>query len=477
MTRSAYASSEGPRRVTERPRIVLDDDTERLSVAGDDAEWWLVVIEGGRSVAHRLPRGRPLSVGRSEDCDIQIDDPSISRRHAQVLVGPPACIQDLGSANGVRVGRRPLEARMLTPVEPGQAIELGAVLAVIHRPSMLPVGAVPAARAPEPQERPSAMPDGPPLIRDPAMREVMDLIARVAPSELSVLLTGETGVGKEIVAAAVHHGSPRAAAPFLRVNCAALTESLAESELFGHARGAFTGAVEARAGIFEAADGGTVFLDEVGDLSPAIQAKLLRVLETREVTRVGAVEARRVDVRFVSATNRDLTAAVASGAFRQDLFFRLHGIGVEVPPLRERPLDLRPLAERFARRGRGGPVEITDEAARALERHPWPGNVRELRNAMERAAVLAGEGSIERDHLPEAIRDAGREEPAKAASVRGELEQVERRRILEALAETSGNQTKAAARIGMPRRTFLKRLDAYGIARPRKGRGSTGGDA
>ncbi len=459
----------------ERPPLSLDDETERLAPAVEQGEHWLVVIDGETSVAHRLPRGKPICVGRAEDADIQIDHPSISRRHAQLLVGPPVCIQDLRSANGVRINRQPLEPLSLTPVEPGQAIELGAVLAVLHRPSMLPPGAVRRRPRLADPERPSMLPGGPMLVRDPAMQEVVDLVRRVAPSELSVLLTGETGVGKEGIAELVHAGSRRAEGPLLRVNCAALAESIAESELFGHEKGAFTGALTARAGIFEAADGGTVFLDEVGELSPALQAKLLRALETREVTRVGASTSRRVDVRFVSATNRDLRAEIAAGRFREDLFFRLNGIQIEIPALRDRPKDIVPLAKRFARGAL--PEDASPELGAAtlaiLERYPWPGNVRELKNAMERAAVLAGDGPIEPRHLPPELRGdapAPRAEP-EGATVRDQMESLERQRIEDALRATGGNQTKAAELIGMPRRTFVKRLDAYGIARPRKGKG------
>ena len=457
-----------------RSPIDTDDETERLSPAGDDAEWWLVVVEGERSVAHRLPRGKPIHIGRGADNDIQIDHPSISRRHAQLLVGPPVCIQDLGSANGVRVAMKTLEPRMLTPVEPGQAIDLGAVLAVVHRPSMLPRGVVAKGGAVEPSDRPSLLPGGPMLIRDPAMHELMDLVGRVAPSELSVLLAGETGVGKEVVADAVHRGSRRAGGPFIRVNCAALPESVAESELFGHERGAFTGALADRVGIFEAGDKGTVFLDEVGELPLSIQAKLLRVLETREVTRIGTVVSRHVDVRFISASNRDLGSCVKQGTFRQDLFFRLNGIQIEIPPLRSRPLDILPLAQRFARRvlPDGVALRASDAVNAALSSYAWPGNVRELRNTMERAVVLAGGPDIDLPHLPAEVRGVAAEAAPRAATIRAELDDVQRRRILDALEQTGGNQTRAAALIGMPRRTFIKRLDTYGIERPRKRKSS-----
>ncbi len=456
-----------------RPPLELDDETERLAPAGEDSEWWLVVVEGGRSIAHRLPRGKPLHIGRSEDNDIQIDHPSISRRHAQLLVGPPVCIQDLRSANGVRVAMERIAPSVLTPVEPGQAIEFGAVLTVVHRPSMLPPGAVPKTLGPVPEhERPSLMPGGPMLIRDPAMQETIDLVRRVAPSELSVLLTGETGVGKEVVAEAVHAGSRRAEGPFVRLNCAALAESVAESELFGHEKGAFTGAVGERAGIFEAAHGGTVFLDEVGELALGLQAKLLRVLETREVRRVGAVAPRRIDVRFVSATNRDLRRAVQDGSFREDLYYRLNGICVHIPALRERPLDIVPFAHRFARRALpdGGKIHLSEAVTTLLQGYAWPGNVRELRNVMERAAVLAGGEPIDVRDLPSEISGERVPIAARPSAVREELSNVERDRIIDALERTGGNQTRAAELIGLPRRTFIKRLDTYGIERPRKGK-------
>jgi DNA-binding NtrC family response regulator len=302
-------------------------------------------------------------------------------------------------------------------------------------------------------------------------------------------LLGETGVGKEVLAEVVHRRSPRHGAPFLRLNCAALSETLLESELFGHEKGAFTGAAQAKPGLLETADGGTVFLDEIGELSAAMQVKLLRVLEDRKVTRVGALAARSIDVRFVAATNRDLEAEVQRGAFRQDLFFRLSGITLTIPPLRERRAEIEPLARLFAARsaaqlGRPAPG-ISRAALDALVRHSWPGNVRELRNVMERAVVLAEADEITPDHLllpsakPAETRAAPSAAPAVdpapaaaggagAAGLRAELDAIERQRILDALAAAAGNQTQAAAALGMSRRTFIARLDEYGIPRPRK---------
>ncbi len=453
------------------PRVVLDDETARLAPSSSAGLCLLVVGPGG-GVAHPLPAAGPLLVGRSSDCEIVIEDASISRRHAELTVVPTPRIRDLGSANGVRVGQKLLPPNVWTEVELGQAVELGSVVVVIHRPTMLPK---PARQEPPSEERPSLRPGGPAIVRDAAMKRLYAMVDRVAPSELSVLLLGETGVGKEVIADAIHEASRRADGPMLRLNCSALSEALVESELFGHVRGAFTGAVRDKPGLLEAARGGTVFLDEVGELSPAIQAKLLRVLEAREVMRVGSLEPRAIDVRFVAATNRDLKAECASGRFRTDLYFRLNGIGLSIPPLRARTSEIEPLARRFASGviGEGASVEITDAAVAALEAYAWPGNVRELKNAVERAAVLAGEGRIELDHLPPEI--SLESEPGGAVSgdaarstLGDEMVALEKRRIVEALERCDGNQTKAAELLGMPRRTFVKRLDAYGISRPRK---------
>jgi two-component system response regulator AtoC len=267
----------------------------------------------------------------------------------------------------------------------------------------------------------------------------------------------------------------------VRLNCAALTDSLVESELFGHERGAFTGALRDRVGLIETADGGTVMLDEVGELSPAIQAKLLRVIEDRQVMRVGSSKARTVDVRFVAATNRDLEAEVEANRFRRDLYFRLAGVVLEVPPLRQRPIEIEALAHAFlaeasARIGAPAP-RLTAEALDALRTHRWPGNVRELRNAIERAVLVGGEGVVESADLglsaavEEAREVAPRPATAPPAAPDGtlsdEIAELEKRRIVDALEACAGNQSRAAELLGMPRRTFVKRLATYGIVRPR----------
>jgi DNA-binding NtrC family response regulator len=329
------------------------------------------------------------------------------------------------------------------------------------------------------------------LVADPAMAQLYALLRRLAASELPVLVCGETGVGKENAAFAVHHWSPRAAGPFIAVNCAALPEGLVESELFGHERGAFTGATTARAGLLESAQGGTVFLDEVGELPAAAQAKLLRALEVRRITRVGEVRERPIDLRVVAATHRDLEAEVAAGRFREDLYFRLGAATVLLPPLRERPREVPLLARDFLSRacqalGRRE-LELASGTLHALSRHGWPGNVRELRNLMDYVAAAVTGDVVEPHHLP--ARMLGRKaagsaapapEEAPASPPTGpaprprvplaqEIRELERRRMQEALEEAEGVQTRAAALIGMPIRTFSFKLKQLGL-QPRAGR-------
>jgi transcriptional regulator with PAS, ATPase and Fis domain len=322
---------------------------------------------------------------------------------------------------------------------------------------------------------------GPVVVEDPATKRLWELAGRVARSSISVLVLGETGVGKELIAEEIHRRSPRADKPLLRLNCAAIAESLLESELFGHEKGAFTGADRAKPGLLESADGGTVFLDEVGELPAAVQVKLLRVLEDRQVLRVGAVRPRPIDVRFVAATNRDLEAAVAAGAFRSDLFYRLCGITLMVPPLRDRPAEIEPLARALlaqaaASSGRSVPA-VSAEALVRLRGYGWPGNIRELRNFMERAALLCGAGPVLAEHLPIEkmsvllpVAPANRAAAARpGGDLRGETDDLEHRRILEALEQSGGNQKKAAQLLGIPRSTLLRRLEQFDIPRPRKG--------
>jgi two-component system, NtrC family, response regulator AtoC len=318
---------------------------------------------------------------------------------------------------------------------------------------------------------PAADAPGAAIVIDPAMRRVYSLVDRIADTAMTVLILGETGVGKELVAEAIHRRSSRRDQPLIKLNCAALPETLLESELFGYERGAFTGAERRKVGFFEAANGGTLFLDEIGEMPLTLQAKLLRVLERKVITRVGGTAEVATDTRLIAATHRDLDAEVRAGRFRQDLMFRIGGFTLAVPPLRDRAAEILPLAERFAQttaveQGRVAP-RLTDAARDALVGYTWPGNVRELRNAIERALVLCGE-SIEPADLPEKLRDAAqRLRPvAPAADMRGHLAEVERAAIVAALDSEEQNQTRAARRLGLSRRALIYKMEKYGLKAP-----------
>jgi DNA-binding NtrC family response regulator len=312
--------------------------------------------------------------------------------------------------------------------------------------------------------------------RSEAMRRVFRTIERVARSRANVLISGESGTGKELVAKAIHELGSSAAGPFVAINCAAIPESLMESELFGHERGSFTDATERRIGKFEQASGGTLFLDEIAELPTGVQAKLLRALQERSIERVGGREAIAVDARFVAATNRDLPREVSAGRFRQDLFYRIHVVPIELPPLRERREDVRLLAESFLARGAGesggATRRLSREALAALERHAFPGNVRELQNAIERAVALCDGETIGLEDLPEAVVQATRTESLRDAVRAGQigLEEAagrfEQELIREALERCEWNQTRAAEILGITRRVLKLKMDRYGIAEP-----------
>jgi DNA-binding NtrC family response regulator len=325
-----------------------------------------------------------------------------------------------------------------------------------------------------------------PGIRAPslAMQRVNDVAGRAAAANINIVILGETGAGKEVMAQMLHRLSPRAQKPVVSLNCAGLTESLIESELFGHERGAFTGATAARPGLLETAQGGTVFLDEIGEMPVKVQATLLRVIETREVLPVGGRKTRPIDVRFIAATNRNLENESARGTFRQDLYFRLNGISLTIPPLRERRSEIAELARFFVVQAcqdlRRSELTITPAALALLEQYSWPGNIRELKNVMERAVVLCDAAEIGPDQLPaekikgqneplsEVETSTGSREGDSGGLTKSGLKVVERQRIIEALAACAGNQSRAAKMLGMPRRTFISKLDAYGIPRPQK---------
>ena len=481
-----------------KPRDTIVRDSSEDGGGRDGSPLRLLVIGPESYETYDLPIAGTVTLGRAEGNDVRIDDDQASRAHARVTIGDILLIEDLGSVNGTRVRDRAIAPREAVAVQPGEPIAIGSSVIIIHARARRGAGDPQAPLGMRPRLVDPADDGGP----DEAMRTIHRLAERAAAGTINVLILGETGVGKEVMAQTIHRLSPRRAGPYVCLNCAALAENLLESELFGHERGAFTGATSAKQGLLETAGGGTLFLDEVGELPPSIQVKLLRVIESREVTRVGSVRPHQVDVRFIAATNRDLETAVDRGVFREDLFFRLNAMPIRIPPLRERRSEIRPLAETFLRQvcvelGIREPrlsAPVIDE----LRRRSWPGNIRELRNVIERAVLLATGDELGVELLPEE-RGPRRSErdgtatnrlaenaggppgpdrhrapleaagPARAptAEVRPSAED-DKQRILDALAACAGNQSRAAKLLGMPRRTFVARLDRYNIARPKK---------
>jgi DNA-binding NtrC family response regulator len=411
-----------------------------------------------------LPDDGVILIGRGDDVDLRVSDGAASRRHALLTIAAGlARLTDLDSHNGTRINGEPLtEARALAS---GDVITVGDCVLVVHCAAAVPPAAVAraATRLTVGEYRP--------VVADPAMTRIFELLRRLAPRDLPVLISGETGVGKELAALALHDWSPRSRRPFVTLNCAALPESLVESELFGYERGAFSGAVAAKPGLLESASGGTVFFDEIGELAPNVQAKLLRAFEAKRITRLGGLTERRIEVRVVAATNRDLEQACRAGSFRQDLFFRLAGATVIVPPLRERSLEVPALARVFldeacAAAGRST-MAISAAAMQRLASHAWPGNVRELKNAMEYAAAAVTDDTLEPHHLPDRMAPADAAAPPPPGGfvrVSDELRSLERARMLEALEAAGGVQARAAEIIGMPLRTFMYKMKQHKIA-------------
>ena len=437
----------------------------------DGAESAFLLVVGRDSYAtYNLPATGSLTIGRGESNTVRIDDPLASRAHACLHVDDAMFLEDLGSVNGTRIKDQPINRAERVQIRIGDTVQIGSSVLIVQRRT------APVEEGGPETLRDTAFPaDAALVVRSEAMQRVHALAERAATGTINVLITGETGVGKELLAEIVHRASRRREGPYVCLNCAALSETLLESELFGHERGAFTGAVAAKPGLLETAAGGTLFLDEVGELPMATQAKLLRVLETREVTRLGSVKPRRIDVRFIAATNRDLEAEVARGAFRQDLYFRLNGFSLAIPPLRERVDEIRHLAETFARQicrdlGRAPPV-IPPPILALLEAYAWPGNIRELKNVVERAVLLSAGPTIGREHLPmdkllpSVVIGAT---PPPRIDTQKVSPPSERDRIIMALNNCAGNQRRAAKLLGMPRRTFVNKLDAYQIPRPKK---------
>lgn len=501
-------SSEGSKTV--RPAISAEPGTLNQPVLSSvAADFSLLVATESSFSATRLEPGTVYMIGRAQDADIIVNDPSVSRLHAKLTVGSDiVTIEDLGSSNGTRVDGVLVAAGRGIPCRVGGSIELASVTLLLQRRRGAATGV-----------GPRLIPVTQPVVEDPTMKQIYAMLDLVAPTTLNVLVLGETGVGKEIFVQAVHERSSRARAPLLEINAAALPPSMLEAELFGFEKGAFTGATVAKPGLFEAADGGTVFLDEIGDMPLPTQVKILRVLESGKTMRIGSVRPRQVDVRVVAATNRDLAAAIAAGEFRSDLYYRLNGITFVIPPLRARVSEIGPLAKRFAelaasRLGRPQPT-IGPDVISLLERRPWRGNVRELRNAVDRAVVLAGGGEgteLRPEHFPAdtfvglpsassqppmtnllppppdrqsfvfpaeresqpsrsslaslaapTAPDFGMLEARDSFGLTNEVRELERRRILAALEATGGNQSQAARELGITRGVLLNRLKAFGI--------------
>lgn len=316
--------------------------------------------------------------------------------------------------------------------------------------------------------------------KSPAMMKVFEVLKRVAPTKASVLITGESGVGKELIADALHNLSPRKDNPFVKVHCAALAESLLESELFGHEKGSFTGAVSRKRGRFELAHSGTIFLDEIGEIDQTVQIKILRVLQEKKFERVGGEDTLEVDVRVVTATNRDLEKEIAEGRFREDLYYRLNVVRIHVPPLRERkddlPLMITSFVHEFAEEN-GKKIEGMDTKARSvLYAYDWPGNVRQLRNCIESAVVMTSGTVITLDDLPPSIR-SGAEVPSLLIPVGVTMAEAEKQVILQTLSANSGNKSKTAEILGIGRKTLHRKLDEYGVgSAPDGGDGDGSGD-
>ena len=444
-----------------------EEETQKI-VAQAGARPMLTALWDGGGLTTPIPAQSRVIVGRGSSAEVPIDHPSISRRHAALHVGAELVVEDLGSSNGTKVRAQTLAQGELATVRWGEPFELGGVVVALRPPT--------AENEPLPAEPGEVA----------SMEETLRLIDLVAPTPISVLLLGETGVGKGYLARRIVQRSPRASGPWLHLNCAALPEHLLESELFGYERGAFTGATQTKPGLLEAASGGTVFLDEVGDLPPSVQAKLLTALERGEVIRIGGLKPVRFDVRFISATNR-LLSATSRSSFRPDLYYRLAGMPIIVPPLRDRRDELPGLLgtlvkESSAKLGRL-PPHVDASVLTALAGYDWPGNIRELASVLERALLLSGPTMLAH-HLglprravasspPPSSRPAPRLDDAPTANtglrLADEVNEIERRRVLEALERSAGNQVRAAEALGISRRTLISRMVAFGIRRPRKG--------
>jgi two-component system response regulator AtoC len=419
------------------------ETTRGTSHVGDvpTGAWLLVVLGAGDLRTYPLLPGTPCTVGRDPQCDVTLDHHRVSRLHARFVVSTKSddcTVEDLDSRNGTKLGVAIVTKPQ--PLQPGDAVNIGPFTLVAIREN-------------------SPQPAATLAIEDPLDASSSPVVVSIAKSATNVLLRGESGTGKQVLAETIHRLSERQGR-FVAINCAAIGHELLESELFGHEKGAFTGAITRKPGLLEVAGEGTVLLDEIGDMPTALQAKLLRAVESREVMRVGGTEIVTIRARLISATHRDLLAAVEAGTFRLDLFYRLAGVTLTIPPLRERRGRIVPLARELA-----PAVTLTSAAAAKLSAHAWPGNVRELKNVMERAALLADATTIDAEHI--AFDEPARATPPAPPAL-DESEERERQRIVDALAQCGGNQSRAAKLLGMARSTLVTKLSILRIPRPRK---------
>ncbi len=443
-----------------------DESDVSTEMVADQLGARVLVIYPPEGEARLVNGAGSMTIGRADSNDIA--HPSVSRRHATIHFGAVVTLEDAGGKNGTMVAGRRLGPKEQVVLRNGVAVEVGETVL------MLRDGNEPIASMRSPPRGDGA---------ETPMQRVDRLVRLVADSGISVILQGETGAGKDVYAERIHTMSRRADKPFVAINCAAIAENLIESELFGYEKGAFTGATAPKVGLLEAAHQGTVFFDEIGELPLAMQAKLLRALERREVVPVGGVRPRPFDARFISATHRDLEALVADEEFRADLFFRLNGIMIEIPPLRERLDEIPELAIKFlalsaTRDGapNATPPALEESALSRLRAHDFPGNIRELKNILDRAYLLSGGRTIRAEHIdirvPKARPQGTSVAPSAPVADTGALEDslaaLERSRIKDALTKAAGNQTRAAELLGISRKVLIHRLTQYGINRPRR---------
>ena len=452
-------------------------------IEGDPGARLSVTISNGMTVEVRLGR-KEVKIGRGHEADLQLPDRSVSRLHAKVFrVGRQYFLADLRSRNGTHADGKRITQLAL---EDGRMFQVGPFRIHFHLPgSGFPAGEEPTVSPgtasavadsvdPEPvrvtkraeaHAAPVEAPFG--LIGGSAhVRKLVATIRRVAASDVPVLIEGETGSGKELVARGIHDASARRERPFIVVNCGAISPELIESELFGHEKGAFTGATAQRKGAFELANSGTIFLDEIGELPVALQPKLLRVLEQKEVKRVGGNDLLLADVRILAATNRNLREEIARKTFREDLYFRIGAITVSIPPLRDRREDVTPIARHFLsgmKSASGHLPGLSPAALDSLISHDWPGNVRELRNAIQRAVVMTENGELTGPDFSFLRQAAKPGAEAESPSGLSRWEQAERTNILGELARQMGNKTKTARELGIAKSTLFEKLKRYGI--------------